>query len=194
MISRAIGITGLFFCLYLSAAFCQENTQTSASKVPCTATSIHVAIGFSLADSYLLLTDPDGHRLGFSATGKQVPREIAQSFFEDDNTAEMDTNMLPERKPREMVVPSAKPGRYVLALTSRKNTAQSLKITTVVCGKIWREEFTVPSKHIGTTTRLVLTWNFHADGEPQLLMDDHALQPTTKSVVSRPRSATHGKP
>lgn len=178
----------LVACL-AGASACQKDTRASTTHPPCNDSSLSVSIGFALADSFVLLTDPQGHRFGLDSSGNAVPREIPQAFYEDENTTEMDTNLLPERKPREIVVPGAKPGKYVVTVTSRKAGDPWLKITTIVCGKIWREEFSIPSTRPATLVPLALTWDLHADGEPQLLMDARPLEPIRKSVVARPHSA-----
>lgn len=178
----------LLFCVFLAnVGWCQQDicqgyqqTPDAPHQGPSRFNGIDIA--FSLVDSYVLIVDPEGHRFGIDSSGKPVRREIVRAYYQDDNTAEMDTNLLAARKPREMSIDYAQSGKYLLVITARTNTGQSLKLRTSTCGKIWRREITIPASKKGSISRFTLVYDSHAKEEPQILEGDH-----TKAEVKENR-------
>ncbi len=174
----AFRLAALLFCALLaSGGWCQKDicegyidSPDAPHKGPRRFNLISIA--FSLADSYVLVVDPEGHRFGVDSSGKRIRSEIAQAFYEDDNTAEMDTNMLPARQPREMTIQFAKSGNYLITVTARKNASLWLSFQTGTCGKVWKHEITIPAARAGTVSRMTLVYDAHAMQEPRLLEGD----------------------
>ena len=127
-----------------------------------------IHLGFVGDDSYVLIIDPQGHRFGVDSSGKAVAREIVRGFYEDDETAAMDTNLPPRRHPREMTIHFAKSGKYRIAMTARTASAQWLKVAANTCGKAWSTEMTIPPARAGTVTQLTLLYDARGKVEPQL--------------------------
>lgn len=167
-------------------AFRQSDGNTRILRANCKNDKVRIAIGFSGVRSRILLTDPAGHRFGIDREGKNVPREIPGSYYEDDDTAEMDTGLLDKEKPREMVIPVASTGDYRIEITPRRKEDQWFKLTTVSCGKIWRQEFSLTSKEASSAVRLVVGPSGASDGEPQLFINDTLIYPIHKSSVAKP--------
>ncbi len=143
--------------------------------------------GSSSLDSYVLLVDPEGHRFGVDSSGKPVPREIVRGFYEDDDTAEMETNLPAERQPQVMSIDEAASGRYVITVTARRNTKQWLKIMLWTRTKLWKQEFMLSAMAAGTAAKLSFAYDFHSEKEPQVSMNEQPLQPAkNESVVLRP--------
>jgi len=131
-----------------------------------------IRVAFALADSYVLIVDPEGHRFGIDSNGKRIPSEIPHAFYEDDNTTEMDTNLPRERQPQEMTVDFAKSGKYLIIITARKPAGQWLKIRTNTCDKVWEQAITIPAERTGAISRRTLVYDSHAKKEPQVLDGD----------------------
>lgn len=127
-----------------------------------------IRIGFASADSHVLVVDPEGHRFGTDAHGKVASSEIARAFYEDDNTAQMDTNLPKERQPREMTIDYAQSGKYQITLVARGSKSQLLIIKTNTCGRHWSKPVTVPGSAKGAIAQFTLTYDSHAKLEPQL--------------------------
>jgi len=171
-------LTAFLFCLFVSSAmWSQQDVCAGYQESPDTPhqgprkfNAIHLA--FSQANSDVLIVDPQGHRFGVDASGKAVPREIVRAFYEDDNTAQSDTQLTQAEKPREITIHYAQAGTYMIAITARKDAAQWLKLRTSTCGKRWKKEITVPASHKGAVARFTLIYDSHAKEEPKLLAGD----------------------
>jgi hypothetical protein len=131
-----------------------------------------IRIAFASADSYVMVVDPAGHRFGTDAHGKAVSSEIARAFYEDDNTAQMDTNLPKERKAREMTLDYAQSGKYQIILAARGSSGQPLMIKTSTCGRRWSKQITVPARAKGAAACFTLIYDSHAKQEPQLVEND----------------------
>jgi hypothetical protein len=179
-------IAALFLVLgFAAAGWCQkdpcegyQDSPDAPHHGPRRFNVVHVA--FSGADSFVLIADPNGHRFGIDSDGKQSPREIVRGFYEDDNTAEMDTNLPAERLPRVMTIHYAQAGKYLITLTARKGKSQWLKISTSTCGQHWNKEITLPTAPAGTVTRVTLVYDPHGKEEPQVLVNERSLGPSAK--------------
>lgn len=132
-----------------------------------------ITIAYSLANSDVMVADPEGHRFGKDPNGKGVLREIVRAFYEDSNTAEMDTNMVASEKPREIVIDFVRSGAYLLVVTAQSKKPQLLRIKTFTCGKRWSKEFIIPASQSGATSRYTLLYDGQAKTEPQLVEGDH---------------------
>lgn len=166
------------FCLMSSALVAQQDPcaayQGSADAPHKGPRKFNViTIAYSFANSEVLVADPEGHRFGKEPGGKGVLREIVRAFYEDDNTAEMDTNMLSSQKPREIVIDFVHSGAYLLSVTAQSKNPQWLRVKTFTCGRRWSKEITVPASRAGVITRFTLVYDSHAKAEPQLLEGDH---------------------
>jgi hypothetical protein len=134
-----------------------------------------IHLGFVGDDSYVLVIDPQGHRFGVDSSGKAVPKGIVRAFYEDDETAAMDTNLPAGRHPREMTIHFAKSGKYRIAMTARTASAQWLKVAANTCGKAWSTEMPIPPAGAGTVTHLTLLYDGRSKVGPQLIKDDRVI-------------------
>lgn len=141
-----------------------------------------IIVAYSLLNSEVLVTDPEGHRFGKALDGKSVLREIVRAFYEDSNTTEMDTDMPPSQKPREIVIDFVRSGTYLLTFTAQSDKPQWVRLKTFTCGKRWTKEFTIPASHPGAVSQYTLLYDSQARTEPQLLEKDSNHGP----VNSRP--------
>lgn len=168
----------LFFVLMATAVWSQpqdicagyQDSPDAPHPGPHKFNVIHLA--FAHANSDVLIVDPQGHRFGVGASGKAVPREMPRAFYEDDSTAENDTLMPRAEQPREITIHYAQSGKYLIAITARKDAAQWLKLKTSTCGRRWQKEVTVPASHKNTVSRFIFIYDSHAKQEPQLLDGD----------------------
>jgi hypothetical protein len=136
-----------------------------------------ITIAYSLANSEVMVADPEGHRFGKDPNGKGVLREIARAFYEDSNTAELDTNMLANERPREIVIDFVRSGAYLLVITAQSKQPQWLRTKTFTCGKRWSKEFTIPASQAGAISRYTLLYDSQGKMEPQLVEGDHTHDP-----------------
>ena len=132
-----------------------------------------MSFAFSEANSDVLVADPQGHRFGRDPSGKGTLREISRAFYEDENTAEMDSNKPPAERPSEITIHYVQSGAYVIFLTARNDRAQWLKLRTSTCGKRWEKEISVPQSRKGVVYKFTLLYDSHAKAEPQLVEGDH---------------------
>jgi hypothetical protein len=173
-------ITALLFCLFLAIpgwtqSDACENYQDSPNAPHKGPRKFNViSLGYASADIAVLISDPQGHRLGVDTKGKKFFGEITRSFYEDDNTAEMDTNLPKSSQPREMTIHYAASGRYLITVTHKHGGKHWLKIRTSTCGKHWSKELTLPSAGKGAVSNLIFMYDSHAQVEPQLLPDQSA--------------------
>jgi len=143
----------------------------------------YIMIGYSSTDSYVLVVDPEGHRFGVDSCGKPVPREIVRGFYEDDDTAQMETDLPPERQPQVISIDEPRSGKYRVVVTARKNGNEWLKVKVWTKNKLWKQEFTIPSAAAGSIAPLSLKWEFLSESEPEVLMQSHPLKPTKSEFV-----------
>lgn len=179
----------LLFCLFVTGVasgqkdICEGYVDSADAphQGPLRFNVIHIA--FSFADSYVLIADPEGRRFGVDSSGKPVKREIVRGFYEDDDIAEMDTNLPPKRQPREMTIYFARSGKYLIVVTGRSISSQWLKVQTNTCGKPWKQEITIPAAPIGTITRMTLVYDSQARQDPRVLIGESSnagTQPNTR--------------
>ena len=133
-----------------------------------------ISVAFSQADSSVLVADPQGHRFGADPSGKGTLREIARAFYEDDDTAEMDTDWPASQRPTEITIHYVQTGSYLISVTARKDGVQRLKLRASTCGKRWKKEISVPQSRKGVVYKFTLIYDSHATAEPQLVKADHA--------------------
>lgn len=172
-------LTRLLFCLLVSTVMWSQ--QDLCSGYQDSPEAPHngpmkfnlISFAFSEANSDVLVADPKGHRFGTDPSGKGTLREISRAFYEDDDTAEMDSNKLPGERPREITIHFVQTGAYLISLTARNDGAQWLKLRTSTCGKHWKKEISVPQSRKGVVYRFTLVYDSHAKAEPQLVEGDH---------------------
>jgi hypothetical protein len=175
-----IKIAILAFCLLLTVPGwtqsdpCEnyQDSPTAPHKGPRKFNVIN--LGYASADIAVLIADPQGHRLGVDAKGNNFFGEITRGFYEDDNTAEMDTNLPKGSRPREMTIHYASSGRYLITVTHKHAGKHWLKIRTSTCGSHWSKEVTLPSAGKGAVSHLTFIYDSHARAEPQLLPDQRS--------------------
>jgi hypothetical protein len=144
---------------------CKAYNDTSA-KPPAKFNLISVRYGRE--DSYVLITDASGRRIGTDEKGKAAPASIPHAAFEDEEVTLRSTRISPALKPEEIVIQYPVAGTYRITVTGRKGTAQWVEVLTSTCGKEWTRRISLPAARTGSISQLRLIYDPLGGREPQL--------------------------